>query len=208
MALLALEPVRFHKVHFISQIFVIHSVYERKKLMALAKQCREELGKLPRILVWSLLYCIYLWAFARIVLVAGDWCHSQSLIAGLLHSLCVSSSAPVCAGGGEGLQGTEIHEFSPCRHSTDRDVWAVDMNGPRGDPKAVLPLPTLMLHFTTPEAARLRSKGVSSPSKSGEAAWVLSCPAWSSVLSELHLLVFQDTKWLCTSKSCLRPQIW
>lgn len=122
--------------------------------------------------------------FAWVVLVAGDWCHSQSLTVGLLHSLCVTSSAPVCAGGGEGLQGTEIHEFSPCRHSTGRDVWVVDMNGPRGDPKAVLPFPSLMLLSAMPEAARMRSKGASSPSKSGEAAWILSCPAWNSVLSE------------------------
>lgn len=64
---------------------------------------------------------------------------------GLLLSLCVISPAPVCARGGEGLQGTERHEFSPYRHSADRDIWAADVSGPRGDPKAVLPFPALML---------------------------------------------------------------
>lgn len=98
---------------------------------------------------WSDPYflALYPWALAWVVLVAkaGDYCHSQNLTAGLTCSLCVTSSAPVCAGGEQALQGIEIHEFSPYRHSADRDVWAVDMRGPRGDPKAVLPFPALML---------------------------------------------------------------
>lgn len=104
---------------------------------------------------------------------------------GLLCPLYVTSSAAECAGGGEGLQGTEIYEFSSYRHSADRDVWAVDMSDAGGDPKAVLPFPALIPPLSAmPEAARLRSKGASAPSQSGEAAWVLSCPARSPGLSE------------------------
>lgn len=142
-------------------------------------------------------------------------------------SLCHLLCSCVCWRWGRS-SGDRNNEFSPYRHIADRDIWAVDMSGPRGDPKAVLPLPALMLLSAMPEAARLRSKGASSPSRSGEAAWVLSCPARSSVLSEgaenpqvaekvgagqglsMGCLISKPAgvpgyQWLCMSKSCLKP---
>lgn len=79
---------------------------------------------------------------------------------------CVAPSAPACAGGGEGLQGTKIHKLSPLFADTNdkhpggyRDVRGVNASGLRGDHKAVLPFPPWMLCSAKQGAETFEFKG-------------------------------------------------
>lgn len=99
----------------------------------------------------------------------------------LPHSPCVTSLVLCVPELGEVLRAQKYVNFPPVGTVQTGMFGQLTWMVPEGIPRQCCPS---LLLSAMPEAARLRAKGASSPSKSGEAAWVLSCPAWSSVLSE------------------------